>query len=124
MDKIILFFSMENGINPKLLSHDAKVVDEYINDPLVHSQITARAGMMVINRGQWILGHAKNYKNKMLVMVGSGEGIVNKEAIDQFCKNAPNITYMVWPDFYHELHNEPGKNQVFDYSLNWLLMNI
>ncbi|MCJ7518231.1 MAG: hypothetical protein MUO42_00975 [Anaerolineaceae bacterium] len=60
----------------------------------------------------------------MLVMVGSGEGIVNKEAIDQFCKNAPNITYMVWPDFYHELHNEPGKNQVFDYSLNWLLMNI
>ena len=48
-------------------------------------------------------------------MVGSGEGVVNKEAIDQFYRNAPNITYMVWPDFYHELHDEPGKNQVFDY---------
>lgn len=124
MDKTMPSFTMDNGINPKFLSRDIEVVEKYVNDPLVHNKISAKSGMMVINRGQWILEHAKNNRNKMLVMVGSGEGIVDKDAIDQFCKIAPNVTYKIWPNLYHELHNEPEKKQVFDYSLNWLLMNI
>jgi acylglycerol lipase len=124
MEKVLPSFSMENGINPNFLSRDSEVVKKYLNDPLVHNQISAKSGMMVINCGQWILENAKSNKNKLLVMVGSDEGVVNKEAIDQFCKSAPNTTYKIWPYFYHELHNEPEKKQIFDFSLNWLLMNI
>jgi acylglycerol lipase len=124
MEKILPSFSMENGINPNFLSRDSEVVKKYLNDPLVHNQISAKSGMMVINCGQWILENAKSNKNKLLVMVGSDEGVVNKEAIDQFCKSAPNTTYKIWPYLYHELHNEPEKKQIFDFSLNWLLMNM
>ena len=124
MDKIMPSFSLDNGINPNLLSRDAEVVEKYVNDPLVHRQISAKSGMMVINRGQWILEHAKDNRNNMLVMVGSSEGIVNKDAIDQFCRSTPNITYKIWPGFYHELHNEPEKKQIFDFSLKWLMKNI
>lgn len=124
MDRIFPTFSMENGLNSKYLSRDIDVVNAYINDPLVHSKISARSGMMVINRGQWILDHAGENKNKMLIMIGSDEGIVNKESVDKFCDLAPNLTYKVWPGLYHELHNEPERNQIFDFSLKWMLENI
>ena len=115
---------MDNGLDSKYLSRDVDVVNAYINDPLVHKKISARSGMMVMNRGQWILEHACDNKNKMLIMIGSDEGIVNKESVDKFCKLCPNITYKVWPGLYHELHNEPERRQIFDFSLKWMLENI
>lgn len=120
MDKIIPPFSLNNGINVNLLSRDAEVVKRYIYDPLVHKKISAKSGMLVINRGQWILEHSQDNKNKMLVMVGAAEGVVNKEAIDKFCGSAPNITYKIWPNLFHELHNEPEKQDIFEYTLDWI----
>ena len=60
MDKLFPAFSMNNGLNPKDLSCDEKVVSDYISDPLVHPMISARTGMMIINRGQWIMENARN----------------------------------------------------------------
>lgn len=124
MDRIMPSFSMGNGLNPKYLSRDSDVVEKYIHDPLVHPRISAKSGMMVINRGQWILEHAEENKNKILVMIGTEEGIVNKIAVDEFCRFAPNVTYKIWPGFFHELHNEPEKKQIFDFSLQWLTANL
>jgi acylglycerol lipase len=124
MDKLLPPFSMDNGINPNLLSRDPLVVKNYISDPLVHRQISARSGMMVINRGKWILDNAKENNIEMLLMVGSKEGIVNKDAIDFFSKTAPYVTYKIWPVLYHEIHNEPEKIQVLNYSLDWMMKRI
>ena len=71
MDKIFPTFSMDNGLDSKYLSREIEIVNAYINDPLVHRKISARSGMMVMNRGQWILEHASDNKNKMLIMIGS-----------------------------------------------------
>ncbi len=124
MERLMPSFSMANGINPKYLSRDTDIVEKYIHDPLVHSRISAKSGMMVINRGQWILDHAEENKTNMLVMIGENEKIVNKVAVDQFCKRAPKVTYKIWSELYHELHNEPEKRQIFDFSFNWLTANI
>jgi len=124
MDRILPTFSMASGLDPKFLSRDVDVINAYNNDPLVHGKISARSGMMVMNRGQWILEHARDNKNKMLLMIGTDEQIVNKEAVDKFSKLCPNITYKVWPGLYHELHNEAEKRQVFDFSLNWMMQNL
>ncbi len=123
MNKIMPTFIMGNGLDPKYLSRDSQVVESYINDPLVHSRISAKAGMLVINRGQWILEHAKENKNKMLVMIGSDENIVNKTAVDKFCELAQRVEYKIWPGLYHEIHNEPEKNEVMAYSRKWILEN-
>jgi len=124
MDKLFPAFSLNNGLDPKFLSKDIDVINAYINDPLVHGKISARSGMMVMNRGQWILEHACENKNKMLLMIGSDEQIVNKEAVDKFSEKCPNITYKIWPGLYHELHNETEKGQVLNYSLNWIMENL
>ncbi|MDK2979955.1 MAG: hypothetical protein PWQ55_302 [Chloroflexota bacterium] len=120
MNVILPSFSMENGLDAGLLSHDPAVVQAYVTDPLVHSRISARLGLMLLDHGNWILAHASENRNPLLVMIGSQEGIVSKEAVDQFCQLAPNVTYKVWPDLFHEIHNEPQKQEFFKFTERWI----
>ena len=124
MDKIMPEFSMDNDIDVNLLSRDKKIIQAYVSDPLVHNKISARLGMMILSQGQWILKHAPENKNAMLVMIGTGEGIVNKQSVDQFCEKAPLTDFKVWPDLYHEIHNEPEKNAVYTHTLSWINQHI
>ena len=73
-----------------------------------------------MNRGQWIMENAKINPNELLLMVGEKENIVNPQAIKDFAKAAPNVTLKVWPNLMHEIHNEPEKLSVFNFTLEWM----
>ena len=120
MDKIMPSFKMDNGLDANLLSHDKYVVSAYVSDPLVHKMISARMGLLFIDHGDWILEHAAENTVDILLMIGGNEGIVDKASVDRFAKTAPRVDYKVWPDLFHEIHNEPEKKDVFAYTLKWL----
>ena len=120
MNRIMPSFIMDNDIDVDLLSHDKKVVQAYVADPLVHNKISARLGMMLLGKGAWILDHAPENTNETLVMVGTAEGIVSRQAIQNYCNITPHTTGKEWPDLYHEIHNEPEKKVIFDYTLDWI----
>lgn len=120
MDKLYPAYSMENGLQPKDLSRDEKVVLAYISDPLVHPMITAKTGMMIINRSKWIMENATENLNEILLMVGDCENIVNPLPIVEFSEIAPHVTLKIWPGYFHEIHNEPEKEDVFNYTLAWI----
>lgn len=124
MNSLMPTFTMDNGLDVNQLSHDKKVVQAYVSDPLVHKLISARLAMMILSQGDWILSHAPENKNEMLVMIGSDEGIVNKGAVDQFCRITPHVEYKIWPNLFHEIHNEPQKDEVFQYTLDWINKHI
>lgn len=124
MDKVFPSFTMDNDINPQDLSKDKMVVTQYVEDPLVHSMVSARTGMVIINRGQWILENAAENSNDLLLMVGDKENIVSIEAIEIFSHTAPRVTYKLWPGYFHELHNELEKQEVFNYTLDWMKKHI
>ena len=44
------------------------------------------------------------------------------EAVAAFAQSVPTekITYKIWDGFYHETHNEPEKQQVLDYMIDWI----
>jgi len=120
MNKIMPSFRMDNGLDANLLSHDKNVVSAYVGDPLVHKMISARMGLLFIDHGDWILEHAAENPVNILLMIGENEGIVDKASVDQFAKTAPRVDYKVWPNLFHEIHNEPEKKDVFAYTLKWL----
>jgi alpha-beta hydrolase superfamily lysophospholipase len=120
MNKISPTFSMDNGLDPTRLSHNKEIVQAYINDPLVHDRISARLGLMMLSQGDWILEHAPKNQIPTLVMIGSQEGIVSKAAVDEYCRIAPNVTYKVWPDLFHEIHNEAENKEVFAFTKKWI----
>jgi alpha-beta hydrolase superfamily lysophospholipase len=120
MDKLFPSFALDSGLKRNLLSRDVNVVNAYNSDPLVHGKTSSRLGMYIINTGSFVRENAEKVSIPTFVMVGSAEGIVSKNAIDTFCKNSELCEEKEWPGLYHELHNEPEKNDVLDFAFNWM----
>jgi acylglycerol lipase len=124
MNSIFPSFSMISELNTGALSRDNNVVTKYIADPLVHGMISARLGWTMIEKGNWLLDHANEFSLPLLLMVGTEERLVDRSRIDEFAKKVPNIDYKIWDGLYHELHNEPEKETVLKYELNWVNKHI
>jgi alpha-beta hydrolase superfamily lysophospholipase len=113
---------MNNGLDPKALSHDPEIEKAYTHDPLVHHKISASLGLDLINNGEWIISHASEFNLPLLLMQGSADRIVNPEKTCLFAEKVPAdlITFKYLENYRHELHNDEGKEEVFKYMLSWL----
>jgi acylglycerol lipase len=121
---IVPTFSMANGLDVENISRDKEVVRKYKADPLVHDQITARFGLDFLNAGLWASEHAWEFNLPLLLMYGTGDHIVSCDAIRAFAAAAPNVTFREWNGFFHELHNEPEKTEVFKFTDQWMQSQI
>lgn len=114
-------FSLSNELDPRGLSHDQKVVDAYVNDPLVHNRVSARLAMDMLWAGEWALEHAAEFPLPLLLMHGAADPICSPEASREFAARAPGeCAFKLWDGLYHEIHNEPEQQQVFDVMVEWL----
>ena len=113
---------MDNGLDLSGLSRDPQVEKIYSIDPLVHSKISARWAMDMLNNGQYIIEHAGEFPIPLLLMVGSTDRIINVKLTEEFAHGVPisKITFRKWDGFYHELHNEPEKAKVIEAMIDWL----
>lgn len=113
---------MENGLDRSGLSRDPEVERKYAADPLVHSKISARWALDLINNGCYIIDHASEFPLPLLLMQGTADRVVNPALTKTFANAAPlsKITYKEWEGFYHELHNEPEKEKVLKFMTDWL----
>ena len=114
-------FSQKNGLDTKVLSCDPKVVHAYENDPLVHDHISARMFIDIYQSGQWALEHASEFSLPLLLMHGRDDKIISVEASREFVNRInKKCTFKIWDGFYHEIHNEPEKEKVFKFLIDWL----
>ena len=113
--------SLSNGLDRTGLSRDATVVSAYANDPLVHDRVSARLGMDLLDAGEWALAHASEFFLPLLLMHGGTDRICSVEASRQFAVAVTgDCTLKVWDGLYHEIHNEPEQQQVFDAIVEWM----
>lgn len=121
MNKIWPSFSQSSGLDTKVLSHDPHVVRAYENDPLVHDHISARMFIGIYQAGQWALEHASEFSLPLFLMQGGADKIISVEAGREFAgKIKENCTLKIWDGLYHEIHNEPEKEEVFKFLIDWL----
>jgi alpha-beta hydrolase superfamily lysophospholipase len=122
MGRLAPSLTMENGLDVKNLAHDFAVVQAYQADPLVHSRISARLGLDLLSKGQWMLEHAAEFPLPLLLIQGSADHLVSPQVNEQFARAAPpeKTTWKVWDGLYHETHNEPEKQKVIQYIIDWL----
>lgn len=112
---------MKNGLDLQGISHDPQVIEDYTNDPLNHPDISARLGMELISNGEWSIAHANEYPVPLLLLQGSADRLVNVAATQAFADNLKHdLTYQVWPEGFHELHNEPDKEKIFAIMRSWV----
>lgn len=113
--------SMASGLDAKSISHDEKVVQAYINDPLVHDKISLGFGKIMIGVTSWTLAHAGEFSLPLLLTHGKADMIAFPASSTEFAASLKgNCALVLWDDAYHELHNEPEKEEVFKSMTLWM----
>jgi alpha-beta hydrolase superfamily lysophospholipase len=114
-------FTMPNGLDLQGLSRDPNVIQDYTSDPLVHDRISARLGTDILKTGRWALEQAAGFPLPLLLMHGSADRLTSAQASCEFAKMAgERCTLKIWEGFYHELHNEPEKEEVLVFLIDWM----
>ena len=120
LSRLLPTVTMPNGLDRENLSHDRAVIEAYNHDPLNHGVISTRLGNELISKGAWMQTQTSLHL-PLLLMQGSADHLVSPAATRVLAKNLQEqVTYVEWPGLYHELHNEPQKQEIFDTVLTWL----
>ncbi|MCB0034345.1 MAG: lysophospholipase [Anaerolineales bacterium] len=108
----------ENGI----LSRDPAVDEAHIADPLTHSAISAALFFGANDGGAWVLSQAADFPLPLLLMHGDADKLTSFAASQEFAQNAPaaTTTFKAWLGYYHETHNDIGKEEVIATIISWM----
>lgn len=113
--------TISSGLVPSTISRDPEVVARYTNDPLVHDKVTLGWGKSALHTIEWNEQHTHDWVIPVLVMHGELDQLGYPKGSEVFVNLIKgDCTLKIWPGLYHELHNEPEKELVFDFLINWL----
>ena len=109
MRNIYPAFPEKADLDTNALSRDAAEVKKYNEDPLVHNQATAGTFLETFEAGYWAMENAGKLNTPLLVMHGTDDKLISYAGSVSFAQQSPKhlITFVSYPGFYHELHNEP-----------------
>jgi len=122
LGKVIPTFTLDSGVDAQMLSRDPKVADEYTNDPLVHTLVTASWGKTMLRAIDLVFENAPRFPLPLLLMHGTKDEIAYPRSSEMFAELAPKdmLTLKMWDGFKHELHTDPEKVEVFKVMTGWL----
>lgn len=121
MANLIPSLIMPNGLEQNHLSRDQAVVQAYKDDIYVHDHLSARLGMDILESGQFAFNRADEWKHPLLLMHGTADQITSHKASQEFAQKANgHVELVLWDGFYHEIHNDFGKEDVFTKMISWL----
>lgn len=105
------------------LSKDKQVVKHYLSDPLNYiGKVRARLGHELVEAGPKCMAIAPELTLPIWVGHGSADRVTDPEGSKAFVRavKSKNVTAKYYSGFFHELLNEPEKDQVISDILFWL----
>mgnify|MGYP001082137156 CR=1 FL=1 len=122
--KIFPKFTGKANLDAKALSHDKRVIKEYISDPLVHEKLSPNMFFEIYNAGIQALDNVDKLNIPVLLQHGNSDPITSCKASKEFYTKAEKLSreieYKEWEGMYHELHNELEYEEVFRYVVGWI----
>lgn len=124
LGSILPALSLKSELETAGLSHDAAVVQAYINDPLVHDKVSLGLGKAGLDAIEVCFARASAFKPPLLIMHGGADRITYPSGSEDFARLASqtnhDVTLKIWDGLYHEIHNEPQQAEVFKVMIEWL----
>ena len=109
------------GLELEALSRDKSVIYKYEDDPLVHDKITSSFFVNVHFAGRYAIENAGGIECPLLIMHGASDRLTSPDGTREFYENSKeNVSLKIWDGLYHELHNEPEKDEIFEFEINWI----
>jgi acylglycerol lipase len=120
--KFMPALTQPNGLDLKYLCYDKEVIANYVADPLVHNKISAEVGMGLLEWGDWLELNATETKIPLLIMHGADDKITDFKASENFANMLKGkVIFKKWDNMVHEIHNEKGKKDVYQFAIDWIL---
>ena len=113
--------TMDNQLDLSQLSRDPAVRTAYQNDPYTHQRVSTRIGIDLLERAKYLQQYAGGLPVPTLLLHGSKDGITSHDASAAFAQRNPQqLSWRSYPGLYHELHNEPEREQVLADIYGWI----
>lgn len=110
------------GLDPRNVSRDEAVVRAYVSDPLVGRKASSRWFTALLAAFEEVHAGASALRVPTLLMAAGDDRVVDAEATRRFAEAAQRdrLEFLPWHGLYHEVFNEPEKEQVFRKMESWL----
>ncbi len=116
---------LSNGLKSEDLCHDQAICKAYDNDPLIHWKVSVSTFTIINSIGEWVIANASSLKTPMLLLHSEADPITSFKASLEFAENAnTQLTFIPYKTLFHELHNEPEKEEVCGKMVEWLGLNV
>ncbi len=113
-------FAQENKIGI-YISRVQEEVDKYMNDPLVHGRISVNLACEMFKWSDYLYHYKGALTKPTLIMHAGEDKLTSLKATEKFVQNVDgDISFKIWEDLYHEIHNESVREQVYNYAIDWL----
>lgn len=125
MRNIYPAFQEATGLDPQAISRDQKAVEKYINDPLVHDKITVNFSLPFFEAGDYAIDNASKIKVPAMLIHGTADALTDYKGSQAFADNAgKKVQINLYEGGYHELHNEPNKEDVLNDVIAWIKQHV
>jgi acylglycerol lipase len=130
MGRILSVLAPQMGLlrlDDNYISRDPKVVEAYVNDPLVfHSKTTARMGVELLKAMVRVTAEADRISLPFIVVQGSEDKIVDPGGGQMLYDKASSEdkTIKIYDGLFHEVFNEPERARVLKDVEVWLAAHV
>ncbi|WP_085060671.1 alpha/beta fold hydrolase [Staphylococcus haemolyticus] len=111
------------GIETKDLTRNDEVIEETKQDGLMLRKVTYKWYNIVLETMKDTVQHSKDIQSMpTLLMYGTEDKLLELRSFNELKNNLSTneFYFKVWEGFYHEIHNEPERDQVMRYVLTFL----
>jgi len=115
-------FSLNTGIPKTAGMKDEIALSQQLQDPLRHTKGTARLVTEFFKTIQWINEHLPELKSSVLALHGTQDLVALPDSSKLLFEQIPVIDkeYRIYPNGYHDLHNDIDARPVLQDITNWL----
>ena len=114
-------------LDAEAASRDKSVVYAYVHDPLVYrGKVRARFGVELMDAMVMIRRRVAEIHLPVLIMHGDADRLSDSEGSRTIFNGVGSAdkTLKIYAGFYHEIFNEPGRDQVFADIDAWLSLRV
>jgi len=114
-------FRFSTKVDRTHLSHDQGHLDSLEDLDLLHNFVTVRFYFEALRAAQQIIDDPV-IDCPVLLLQGGDDRVTSQAAVEAFYTElrAPAKDLKIYPGFFHELHNEIGRSEVFKFLLEWM----
>lgn len=125
LGKMVLYIwptmKLKELTNPNWLTHDSKMVEEYLKDPLVYPYVTLGIGKEIVKNLERIFTLCNKIRTPLLMLHGSEDRYCRVNGTKRFFEELTlaQKQLKIYEGLYHELFNETNKEDIFHDVEHW-----